>query len=152
MNIPGNPIVTILLVVIIGAVAGSALFIVHKKRSTKKRDELFSKVDIKSLELDDYGTKEVVVPQWDTIQTRAPAIVQEGFQFTSEEEPLVLEEYWEQKLGHLISQAAKYELENNGAKALQLYTILIRIAKKTENTLLRMSLEAKREDIFKQNS
>ena len=138
----------------VAAVAGAAtgLFLVKNKLSARKREELFSKVDVKSLNIDDFELQEEERPKWDTIQTKAPTVVQEGFQFAAEEAPLILEEYWDQKVGLLISQAVKYELENENAKALQIYSILIRMAKKIENTLLRMSLEAKKSEIFERLS
>ncbi len=152
VSIPGNPIIMIILIGVIVSVAGAAIFVARKKISDRKREVLFSKVDMKSLDIEDFETQEITGPKWDTIQTKAPTVVHEGFQFVKEEEPLVLEEYWALKVGHLLSKAAKYELENEYAKALKLYSILIRFAKKTENTLLLKNLEAKKEEIYRLSS
>jgi hypothetical protein len=146
-GIPGNPVIMIILIVIIGAVAGSALFVLRKKAVAKKREELFSQVDLKSLELDDFESGDSG-PEWSTIHT-VPLIVDEGFQFVGEEKPLILEDYWNQKVGALISQATKYELEGDYGKALRLYLILDRLAKRTDNRLLSMSIMAKKEEIFR---
>jgi len=152
VNIPSNPIMMILLFVIIGAVAGIAVFAIKKSATKRRREMLFSKVDLKAMDIDDDFELEVKKDAtWDTIQTKAPeaAVISEGFEFTPEAVPISIGEYWPQEIGKMISEAANFELNGEHAKALNLYTILLRLARRADIPLLTTTLEAKLKGYYK---
>ena len=118
-------IVTVIIVVVIAAVAGISVFMLYKKMQSKKRDELFSQVDISKFELDEDDIiaegKEAGAHQWTEIKTKTVIKTEEGFEFTGTPGVSItgLEAYRENEIGKLLSQAAEYELKEDDLRKLQ---------------------------------
>jgi len=150
VQVPANILIPVILMIIIGAIAAVSLVMIRKKISAKRRDLLLSQVDLKDLNLgDDLIVDESKGPQWTVIQTTAEIKEEEGFEFDETLPAISRRGYWPEKLGHLISQAAQYELEKEYAKALQVYSILVRISKRINKPILTMRLESRKDQIYK---
>ena len=91
-------------------------------------------------------------PEWKRIETKAVSKeIVEGFEFASVPAATVsdVRTYQSQSIGKLLSRAAKFEVKGEYGKVMKIYSIILRIAKRTSNSLLVMSIEAKIEEIYK---
>jgi len=160
VNIPANPITMIILFVVIGAIAAVSLYAVSKSRTSKKRKMLFSQVDLEKL---DVGEETLIsekiitkkAPEWKKIETKAvPKTIVDGFEFAEVPTATVsnIKMYQYNTIGKLISRAAKFELKGEYGELMAIYSIILRMAKRTMNTLLIMSIEAKIEEVYKFHS
>lgn len=154
--IPMDYTIMIVMIVVIAAVAVVSALLVHRRVVAKKREKLFSQVDMSKLEgsVDFEGTPATKKgPQWTEIKTKAEPkpqpIVEEEIQFVETLPAGSSQTYWQDRLGKLLSQATDYELSNDYAKALNIYAFLVRISQRTKNQALTAILEAKRNELFK---
>lgn len=155
VEVPANILVPIIGLIVVGAIVGIAGAGIYKHSVNKKREKLFSQVDLKKLDEDfDFedkmGPKEV---QWTEIKTKAapkpePIIQENGFEFDGQIPVTPTANYWQNKMGHLLSQAAQFEQENEYGDALKVYSLLIRMAKRKNQMNLRSKLQAKVEKIY----
>ncbi len=154
-SIPGNILLTAIIIIVIVAVVGITGFMAYKKIQTKKRERLFSKVDMSKFELDEQDViaegKGISGPQWKDITPKTVIKTQEGFQFT--EQPTIplsdLDTYRNNEIGKLLSEAAEYELQGEYGKLLKVYSVLTRLSKRIDNRLLAMSISSKKEEIYR---
>ncbi|MHA1274242.1 MAG: hypothetical protein ACTSQJ_00730 [Promethearchaeota archaeon] len=152
VKIPQNPLFMIILLIIIGSISGFVVFIARKKIIDKKREEIFSKVDLKDLNIDDeFEEKTHESPKWTAIPTKAiskPIEKESGFEFLGDSEVIDIKSYWKKEISTLLGKALDYELKNEYGKALFIYNILIRLSKRLEILSLTMRLEGKKNDIY----
>ncbi|MHA1146920.1 MAG: hypothetical protein ACTSR8_01610 [Promethearchaeota archaeon] len=152
VEVLSNPTVMIIVIVAICSSLGIAGYMIHKKIIASKRERLFSKVDLKELDIADEELSAKSAPEWKEIKTTVePKIIQEeGFEFTSDQplEPLFGGGYWDRSIGLLFSKSIEFELTNELGNALKGYKILSRLAKIQENSLLEQHLKSKIQAIY----
>ncbi|MGV9203586.1 MAG: hypothetical protein ACOC44_06120, partial [Promethearchaeia archaeon] len=157
-SIPTSPVPIIITFIVIGAIAGAGGFIAYQKITTKKREKMFSEVDLSELDLEEDFDSEMVVEdkmeKWDTIQTKAkakpapkPVKTEAGFEFSEGKGKRMSElpagTYWTQEVKRLLNRAVDYELKGKYGKTLKLYTMVRRIAKQMENDELLHKMQGK---------
>jgi hypothetical protein len=152
------------IVIIRASVSGVGGALAYKTIRTKKREELFSKVNLDEIE-DKYDNQELIEQekeQWTQIQTKAKPKPQPvtfskaGIEFSAEEQTgvstakrMTPQTYWRRELGKLISQAISLELEGDKAKSLVLYRMILRISKKTNRTTLNQKIKEKVRELYR---
>ncbi|MFO8017363.1 MAG: hypothetical protein R6U96_01910 [Promethearchaeia archaeon] len=162
-SVPTSPVPVIIALIVIGAAVGVGGFIAYEKITSKKREEMFSKVDMSELDLEEDFESDIVVEdkleKWDTIQTKAkakpaPNAVQSesGFEFSEAEakgtSKLPAGSYWTQALKRLLKYAVETELNKDYGKTLKAYTMVKRIAQKMDNTALLNKIEKKIHNLY----
>ncbi|MFO8019555.1 MAG: hypothetical protein R6U96_13090, partial [Promethearchaeia archaeon] len=162
-EIPANNLPIIIAVIVIGAIVGVAGVFVYRSVQTKKRDKLFSQVDLDEIEdkFDAEDIVEVEEPKWTQIETKPKAqpqpapMKQEGFEFkqqkpstssTSIQSP---QKYWKTQLGKLLNEAVSSELQGNFAKTLKMYRMILRISEKTGKKMLTQKIDTKIKRLYR---
>ncbi len=160
-KIPANPLIPIILVVVIGSVAGISAFVVKKKVSKNKTAKLLSQVNMDEIEKK-YGQTDLKQKKsagWTEIKTKAeykPKVSSE-IQFV-EETPTDLPPtanagaYWHERMAKLVGLGAEFELSNDYGKAIRVYSILTRISKRTRKAQMKQWFQEKQQNVYQENS
>ncbi|MHA1274737.1 MAG: hypothetical protein ACTSQP_02495 [Promethearchaeota archaeon] len=157
VEVPTNPLPMIILIVIILAILGGIGYLTYHKISVKKRERIFSQVDLKDLKLEDEDLTVKSKPQWTSIKTTAEpkTIKEEGFEFLGEveEEIIPLEtNYWKIKTANLFEKTIDLDLSKDYGKVIRNYLFIKRMAEKMDNIILIEKLREKIAEIYKQLS
>ncbi|MHA1251547.1 MAG: hypothetical protein ACTSRP_16265 [Candidatus Helarchaeota archaeon] len=155
VEVPANPLPMIILIVIILAALGGIGYLTYHKISVKKRERIFSQVDLKDLKLEDEDLTPKEKPQWTSIKTTAEpkTIKEEGFEFLGEVEEEVIpieSNYWKLKTANLFEKTINLDLSNDYGKAIRNYLLIKRMAEKMNNIILIEKIRERIAEIYKQ--
>ncbi len=136
----------------IGSGAIASLYIARKYLANKNREDLYSRLDAKKIniqseiQLGDSVPKVEKPQQWTAIKTSSP---QKQENVIKEEETILAPEiYWANKIGKLTAIAVQFELENNFVIPSTIYPMLGRIAKRLDDEELIKILSSKFTELF----